>query len=97
METAKRVVLQIGADIDALQPIDAATFGRRPPQERGRSASGGTGSRIGLSSCGSRGGSSTGSLYGCGSFTGGSCGSAGCGRAGMTGSLDMQANVGRND
>ena len=98
METAKGAVLQIDADIDALQPIDAATFAAaRPPQERGRSASGGTGSRIGLSSCGSRGGGSTGSLYGCGSFTGGSCGSASCGRGGMTGSLGMQGNVGRND
>jgi hypothetical protein len=26
METAERVILQIGADIDALQPIDAVTF-----------------------------------------------------------------------
>ena len=78
----------------------AATFAATrlpPPQERGRSASGSTGSRIGRSSCGSRGGGSTGSLYGCGSFTGGCCGSAGCGRGGMTGSLGMQGNVGRND
>jgi hypothetical protein len=36
--------------------------GPRAVQERGRSASGSTGSRIGRSSCGSRGGGSTGSL-----------------------------------
>jgi hypothetical protein len=48
-------------------------------QDRGRSLPGVTGSRIGRSSLGSPGGDCTGSVYGCGSVTGGSVGSAGCG------------------